>query len=245
MKESPVLIVGGGPVGLSLALGLARHGVRSTLFERKSEIDPYSRALGILPRTLEIFRTWGIYERFVSEGVLRTKVDFWIVGQKKPMAQVDLGVFGRLSAVPGILILPQNRTEALLLEAVKAAGLTETLPGHQAVRFEQNADGVSVEVTGPDGGAQTYHGQYLIGCDGAHSAVRGSLGWELRGKTYPTRVLLADIRIRDERDQLPWPRLAPAQGHVLAAARYQPEHWRILSTLLPNEAGRTALESCD
>ena len=243
MKESPVLIVGGGPVGLSLALGLARHGVRSALFERKSEIDPYSRALGILPRTLEIFRTWGIYERFVSEGVLRTKVDFWIVGQKKPMAQVDLGVFGRLSAVPGILILPQNRTEALLLEAVKAAGLTETLPGHQAVRFEQNADGVSVEVTGPDGGAQTYHGQYLIGCDGAHSAVRGSLGWELRGKTYPTRVLLADIRIRDERDQLPWPRLAPAQGHVLAAARYQPEHWRILSTLLPNEAGRTALES--
>ena len=69
---------------MSLALGLARHGVRSALFERKSEIDPYSRALGVLPRTLEIFRTWGIYERFVSEGVLRTKVDFWIVGQKKP-----------------------------------------------------------------------------------------------------------------------------------------------------------------
>jgi 2-polyprenyl-6-methoxyphenol hydroxylase-like FAD-dependent oxidoreductase len=52
MAESPVLIVGGGPVGLSLALGLARHGVRSTLFEAKSELDPHSRALGILPRTL-------------------------------------------------------------------------------------------------------------------------------------------------------------------------------------------------
>ncbi len=243
MNVSSVLIVGGGPVGLSLALGLARHGVRSTLFETKSEPDPHSRALGILPRTLEIFRTWEIYERFISEGVLLTKVAFWVVGQTKPVAEVELGAFARLSAVPGILILPQNRTEALLMEAVRAAGLTEMHPGHKAVSFEQDSGGVSVEVRGPDGPAQTYRGQYLIGCDGAHSAVRGSLGWELEGKTYPTRVLLADIRIRDERDQLPWPRLAPARGHVLAAARYQAEHWRIVSTLEQNETEQAALES--
>src|ERR1700724_2471200 len=86
MNESPVLIVGGGPVGLSLALGLARHGVRSTLFETKAEPDPHSRALGILPRTLEIFRSWGIYERFVSEGILLTNVDYWIGWQTKAEA---------------------------------------------------------------------------------------------------------------------------------------------------------------
>jgi 2-polyprenyl-6-methoxyphenol hydroxylase-like FAD-dependent oxidoreductase len=243
MNELPILIVGGGPVGLSLALGLARCGVRSRLFEAKSEIDPHSRALGILPRTLEIFRTWGIYDRFISEGLLRTKVHFWVVGQTKPVAEVDLGVFARLSAVPGILILPQNRSESLLLEAVRAAGLTEMLPGHEAVSFEQDSDGVSVKVAGPDGAAQTYRGQYLIGCDGAHSAVRRSLGWELQGKTYPTRVLLADVCIRDERDQLPWPRLAPARGQVLAAVRYQAEHWRILSTLERNETEQAAVES--
>ena len=243
MNESPVLIVGGGPVGLSLALGLARHGVRSTLFETKLEPDPHSRALGILPRTLEIFRNWGIYERFISEGELRTKVAFWVVGKTKPVAELDLSVFARLSAVPGILILPQNRTEALLFEAVRATGLTETLPGHEAVSFEQDSDGVSVEATDPDGVAQTYRGQYLIGCDGAHSAVRRFLGLELEGKTYPTRVLLADIRIRDERDELPWPRLAPVRGYVLAAARYQAEHWRIVSTLKQNETEQAALES--
>jgi 2-polyprenyl-6-methoxyphenol hydroxylase-like FAD-dependent oxidoreductase len=242
MKESPVLIVGGGPVGLALALGLARHGVRSTLFETKSEIDPHSRALGILPRTLEIFRSWQIYEQFISEGILRKEIDFWIVGQTKPIAKIDFSVFARLSAVPGVLILPQNRTEGLLRDAVKASGLTEALPGHKAVSFEQDSDGVSLQVTGPDGASGTYRGQYLIGCDGAHSTVRESLGWELRGKTYPSRVLLADIRIRDERDQLPWPRLAPARGNVLVAARYQAEHWRILSTLEQNDTEQAALE---
>jgi 2-polyprenyl-6-methoxyphenol hydroxylase-like FAD-dependent oxidoreductase len=178
---------------LSLALGLARHGVRSTLFEAKSEPDPHSRALGILPRTLEIFRTWGIYERFLSEGILRTKVDFWVAGQPKPVAEVDLSVFSRLSAIPGILILPQNRTESLLLEAVRTIGYTEILLGRQAIGFQQDENGVSAEIQGPDGATQIYRGQYLIGCDGAHSTVRRVLGWELEGKTYPTRVLLHDI----------------------------------------------------
>lgn len=243
MAESPVLIVGGGPVGLSLALGLAGHGVRSTLFEAKSEPDPYSRALGILPRTLEIFRTWGIYERFVSEGTLLSKVVFWMVDRNKPILQLDFSVFARLSAVPGVLVLPQNRTEALLLEAVRAAEMTEILLGYQASTFKQDQDGVSVEVTGPAGGAATYRGQYLIGCDGAHSAIRRSLGWGLEGKTYPARVLLADIRLRDERDRLPWPRFAPAQGQVLAAARYEAEHWRIISTLKKNEDKGAAWEN--
>ena len=123
MNESPVLIVGGGPVGLALALGLARHGVRSTLFETKPSPDPHSRALGILPRTLEIFRSWGIYERFLSEGTLVTKVDFWIVGQSQPVAEVDLSVFARLSAIPGILILPQNRTEAFPAGSNESCGI--------------------------------------------------------------------------------------------------------------------------
>src|ERR1700726_5020026 len=105
-NESPILIVGGGPAGLSLALGLARHGVRSTLFEAKPAPDPHSRALGILPRTLEIFRSWGICERFFSEGALLTKVDFWVVGQTEPVAEVNLSVFAQLSAIPGVLILP-------------------------------------------------------------------------------------------------------------------------------------------
>ncbi|MGA8656106.1 MAG: FAD-dependent monooxygenase [Chthoniobacterales bacterium] len=241
MNEAPVLIAGGGPVGLSLALGLARYGVRSTLFETKSEIDPHSRALGILPRTLEIFRSWGIYERFLAQGQLRTKVDLWLVGRSEPIAQIDLSAFGRLSAVPGVLILAQNRTEALLLNEVKAAGLTELLLGHTVTGFHQDTNGVSAEIAS-NGLAQVYRGQYLVGCDGAHSVVRKTLGWELQGKTYPARVLLSDVRIPDVRDQVSGPLFAPVRRGVLAALRYEAEHWRIISTLDPNEAEQATLE---
>src|SRR5215472_2068040 len=241
MNEAPVLIAGGGPVGLSLALGLARHGVRSILFETKSEIDPHSRALAILPRTLEIFRGWGIYERFVAEGQLRTKIDIWVTGHSEPVAGIDLSVFRRLSAVPGVLILPQNRTEAILLNEVKKTGLTEVLPGHTVTGFQQDANGVSVDIAVSNSHTQVCRGQYLVGCDGAHSAVRRTLGWELQGKTYSARVLLADVRIPNHHEQVSGPLFAPVKRGVLAALCYEPGHWRIISTLDHSEEGKGSL----
>ncbi len=242
MNETPVLIVGGGPVGLALAFALARQNVRSTLFESKSEIDPHSRALAIAPRTLEIFRGWGVYDRFVSEGEFLNKVRVWIAGRPHPAFEMDLSVLKKFTAASGILVLPQNVTERLLLECVKAAGHTEVLFGHRVNRFEQDNEGAWVEVQNSGGEAKSYRGRYLVGCDGAHSTVRQELGWELAGKTYPTRILLADVRIQDERDQLPWPVFAPGVSGVLAGVRYQPQHWRLISTLNPEENEQAVLD---
>jgi 2-polyprenyl-6-methoxyphenol hydroxylase-like FAD-dependent oxidoreductase len=243
MSETPVLIVGGGPVGLALALGLARQKVRSILFEAKTDIDPHSRALGILPRTLEIFRAWGIYDRFVSAGELFDKIRAWIARRPQPIFEADLTVFKKISAANGILIMPQNVTESLLLESVREAGQTEVLLGHKVTRYQQDKEGVWVDVQTIGGETKSYHGRYLVGCDGAHSTIRGQLGWQLEGKTYPTRVLLADIRVQDERDQLPYPLFAPGITGVLAGVRYQPQHWRLISTLNPGESEEAALES--
>src|SRR6516165_7237001 len=243
MNETPVLIVGGGPVGLALALGLARQNVHSILFETKSEIDPHSRALGIAPRTLEIFRGWDIYDRFISEGEFLKKVRVWIAHRSRPALEIDLSALKKITAADGILILPQNRTERLLLEYVKAAGQTEVLLGHKVKHIEQDSEGACVEVQNSDGETKSYRGRYLVGCDGAHSVVRGELGWELEGKTYPTRILLADVRIQDERDQLPWPVFAPDVSGVLAGLRYEPRNWRLISTLNPGESEQAVLES--
>jgi 3-(3-hydroxy-phenyl)propionate hydroxylase len=241
MNQTPVFIVGGGPVGLALALALARQNVHSTLFEAKPEIDPHSRALGIAPRTLEIFRSWDIYDRFVSEGEFLNKVQIWIAHRSRPAFEIDLGVLKKITVAGGILILPQNETERLLLEYVKAAGRTEVLLGHRVKHIQQDNEGASVEVQSGDGQTKSFRGRYLVGCDGAHSTVRGELGWELEGKTYPTRVLLADIRIQDERDQLPWPVFVPNVPGVLAGLRFKPRHWRLISTLNPGESEQAAL----
>jgi 2-polyprenyl-6-methoxyphenol hydroxylase-like FAD-dependent oxidoreductase len=156
MNEAPVLIVGGGPVGLALALGLARHSVRSILFETNSEIDPHSRALGILPRTLEIFRSWGIYDRFVSQGEFLSKVRVWIAGRPSPAFEADLSVLKKITVANGILIIPQNQTETLLLESVRAADHTEVLLGHKVIRFQQDHEGVWVDVQTASGETKSY-----------------------------------------------------------------------------------------
>jgi 2-polyprenyl-6-methoxyphenol hydroxylase-like FAD-dependent oxidoreductase len=239
MDDYPVLIAGGGPVGSAVALGLARIGVRSLLVEAKPEPDKHSRALGILPRTLEIFRSWGIYDRFISQGELVTEVNIWAPGHSEPRAHIDLGIFGQISAVPGILITPQNRTEAILREAVVATGLTDIRLDERVASFEQDSDGVSVQVEKSDGGSETIRCRYLIGCDGAHSAVRQTLGWNLEGKTYSVRLFLADIQVEDDRDLLPWPRVGSMHDSFAAAIRYEPKHWRFIHPLPAAASGQS------
>jgi 2-polyprenyl-6-methoxyphenol hydroxylase-like FAD-dependent oxidoreductase len=99
--------------------------------------------------------------------------------------------------------------------------------GHEVVAFDSDSDGVRTRVR--RGGDQyVIESEYLCGCDGAHSAVREGLGMELEGKTYRAHAKLADVRIEDERDQLPWPRVDFAQPNLSAVVRFRPGYWRII-----------------
>ncbi|MDQ3815562.1 MAG: FAD-dependent monooxygenase [Armatimonadota bacterium] len=234
--SAPVIIAGAGPVGLALALGLAQHGVRSIVLESKKELAPHSRAIGILARTLEIFRAWQCLDRFLDEGSFLSKINVWVVGQPAPQATIDFTSLARLTAVPGVLFLPQDRTEAILLEHVNQTGMVEVCFEHELQSFEQDATGVTVQVARGGQELVELRGEYLIGCDGARSTVRTQLGWPLEGKTYPSRMLLADVRLTDERDRLPSPRIAPQPRGVLAAIQYKPQFWRIISSMTPEES---------
>src|SRR5205823_1435404 len=134
---------GAGPVGLSLALALARHGVRSVVLEKEPTLRPYSRALGILPRTLEIFRSWEVLDRFLSEGEFKTVLPVYRAGKSTPEAVVlDFSRLSRRTATPGLLILPQNRTEGLLLAGARETGMVDVRFGHAVKGFREEASGV-------------------------------------------------------------------------------------------------------
>lgn len=234
--NAPIVISGAGPVGLSLALGLSRQGVRSLVLETKEELSPHSRAPAIHARTLEIFRAWGVLERFMAEGTFVTEADLWLVGHSEPAVHIDLRSLADLSATPGLLILPQNRTEAILLDEIHAQGMAEVRFGHTLTGFQQDGDRVTISISPQGEAPYQVTSELLVGCDGAHSTVREHLGWLLEGTTYPTRLMIADIRLPDERNTLPWPRAQVTSTILCFAIRIEPELWRIISTLSATES---------
>lgn len=222
----PVAIIGAGPVGLSLALGLARHGVRSVLLERQRTTSERSKAPALHLRTREILRQWGVEHTLREAGTLLERMPVYTAAGRR-LLEFD---FTRLSGEaqrPGILFLEQGRTEQLLLEALRATGYCD-------VRFGAEATGVE---HGPRHTAVTYsqgatehvlRAGFLVGCDGARSTVRSALGLPFDGAALPVRATLADVRVTDERDALPWPRNHNGARGITGAQRLAPGHWRLV-----------------
>lgn len=237
--SDPVLIAGAGPVGLTLALGLGRYGIRSVVFEAKKVPSEHSKALLITTRTLEILRGWGVLDRFLEATNLTSELSIRLVGHTKPEVTFDFEILAKVATICGVMVLPQDRTESLLLAAARESGATVHF-GHELTAFTQDSAGVTVTVESQEG-RKEFRGTYLIGCDGAHSTVRARLGWSLVGKTYPSRIMLADVRLPDERGDAGWPLLAPQRRGVLAGIRFAPRTWRIISTVQPDEKEQAVL----
>ncbi|MBO9541025.1 FAD-dependent monooxygenase [bacterium] len=236
-----VLIAGAGPVGLSLALGLSHHGIPSIVLEEDEGLSTQSKALGCHARTLEIFRAWGVRDRFLTAGIFLSRIAIWTPDSPEPQATLDLSSLSALTADPGILILPQDRTEALLLARLKELGLAEVRFGAKLTAFTQDASGVIATVVPKEGTSYDLTGDYLLGCDGPHSTVRERLGWHLVGKTYPSRLMLADFHLPDARNDQPWPRFAALDGGLGAAIHFEPGRWRLIGILAPDETEEEAI----
>lgn len=222
-----VAIVGAGPVGLSLALGLARQGVRSTLLEREPTTSKYSKAPGIHVRTREIFRQWGIEERFLSVGRLLRKLCMHPADGGRPLLTVNFSDLDGEADRPGILLLEQAHTEKLLLEAVRESGMCDVRFGAEAVGLVSSRDEARLTIQ-EESEEHSLEAAFVVGCDGASSFVRNALGLPFEGITYSIRPMLADVRVEDERDALPWPRLHNGRSGLTAALRLHPGLWRII-----------------
>ncbi|MBV8727843.1 MAG: FAD-dependent monooxygenase, partial [Candidatus Eremiobacteraeota bacterium] len=232
--QPKVAIAGAGPVGLALALGLARMGVRTVLLEQAAELPPFSRAVVVLTRTLEAFQGWNVGERFFNESEFLTSFSAYRAETNTPFIRLDFSALKSITPRPGVAILPQDQTEKILCEELLKTGLSEVRFQHEVVSATQDDAGIRLTIQSGDGARYDLEAAYLVGCDGAHSAVRASLGITLEGTTYPAHVFLADVHITDSRDALPWPRLTFDTPRFLFAVRFEPGRWRIVGALGTN-----------
>ena len=185
MTDIDVAIVGAGPTGLALAGELALAGVSCTVIERRAEEPNITRAFAVHARTLELLDARGLADRLMPHGVRVNGVS------PAPGAHLDLGILpGRY---PTLLIVPQSGTERLLEERARELDVP-IRRGCELIGLAQDADAVRLQLDGPDG-PETVTAAYVVGADGAHSAVRRLIGVDFVGTQYATHIMLADVRL--------------------------------------------------
>ncbi len=189
MSQTEVLVVGAGPVGLTLAAELARRGVPSRIIDQSVGPSTTSKAIAIQPRTLEIFSHMGLVDEVMARGFVVGAGNFYLNG--RPVARVD---FHDLDSPYGFIVdLPQNETEEVLLEHLARNGL-EVERDTRLLRLEQDSEGVSVGVARREH-SETLRCSYVIGCDGAYSTVRHMLGLKFVSSPVPELLVLGDVMV--------------------------------------------------
>jgi 2-polyprenyl-6-methoxyphenol hydroxylase-like FAD-dependent oxidoreductase len=185
MNSTDVIVVGAGPTGLLLACELALAGVPCRVLERRAEQPNITRAFAVHARTLELLDARGLADDLLPRGVPVHEI------APAPGATVDLRQLH--TRYPMILIAPQSGTEHVLEERARRLGV-EIVYGAHVVGLRQDDTGVFLDVDAGSG-VHTQRARYVVGCDGAHSAVRRMVGVDFVGKQYETHILLADVRL--------------------------------------------------
>ncbi|WP_438035277.1 FAD-dependent monooxygenase [Sorangium sp. So ce204] len=204
--QNDVVVVGGGPVGMLLASELALAKVRVRVLEQRRTRTEQSRALTVHPRTLEILDQRGIVDRFQRRGVPMPAGHFAWLDTPLDFSRLD-------TRHPYTLWLAQAQTEALLEERARELGV-DIQRGRSVVEVAEREGEVALRVEGPAGQAEE-RARYVVGCDGARSVVRRSIGVGFPGTETTVTAILGDVEL-DEPPARPF-RHTCSRGSVLAA----------------------------
>ncbi|GAB1422411.1 NAD(P)/FAD-dependent oxidoreductase [Anaerolineales bacterium] len=185
----PIIIVGAGPVGLSLATALISRGIAVKVFEKELELSPEARASTFHPRTLEMFNEWGVINTVLASGYQVDYLQYWERDNRQLIAQFDYKAIANDTPFPFRLQCPQSVLTRVLKPHVETSPYGDVYMGHEFISAEDKGDHVAVTLKNSEG-EMIVKGRFLCGADGAHSLVRDSLGIEFIGMTYRDRFLL-------------------------------------------------------
>ncbi|MGC2209672.1 MAG: NAD(P)/FAD-dependent oxidoreductase [Candidatus Korobacteraceae bacterium] len=193
--ETDVLIVGAGPVGLFLANECARRGLRWRLVEARAAQSEHSKALAIFPRTLEIFDMAGLVGPFMEDANRVTSVSVMTHGRRL----AHMRFTPEESPYAFVAMVPQDVTERLLADALgRRGGAVEYETDFVTAAEQDDCVNVTLERTGERKGEGIHlKASFVVGCDGAHSAVRHLLKLPFEGAEYEDTFLLADVETND------------------------------------------------
>lgn len=229
---SNILVVGAGPTGLTMAAVLARYGLTPRIID-KALVPPAdrSRAIVIQARTLELFDDLGIVREVLDEALLVAQANVFTQGGGRGTITIKPewidSQYGRF------VTLPQDETERILGELVEGQGITIER-GVELTSLEDGTGSALATLTHADGRVEQMEADYVLGCDGAHSAVRHLAGIDFPGSTYPDECLLGDVEMRwrlpDEQVSI-----CPAEDGVLLAFPLPGRHHFRVIMILPAE----------
>lgn len=191
MKTREVIVVGGGPVGLTHALGLARAGIQVTVLEARHEAGTTPGDLVYHWNVLPWLERLGILEDLLSVGDAEPH-SFYRVGSTGETLTFDLGVLADEFPHPFNLHLRQEEVTRILLKHLGEHSEVTILLSSALTDLQQDAEGVTVTCEGPTGEI-TLRGGWVVGADGARSSVRRRLGLSFAGFTWPERLISIEI----------------------------------------------------
>lgn len=215
-KDKKIVVVGAGPSGLSMALFLSELGYRPKIIDKKKEISAYSKALGVNPRTLELFEPLGITKRFLDNGYKMSALNIW-----KGDKHIVKNDFRKVNhKYPFMLIQPQKDSEEILLEEVQKRDI-EVEYSTELISMKKNDTSYSAVLRSNSQEHEIAY-DYLVGADGGKSSVREQSDVQYEGLRYDEEWELYDVELDMDLD--------PNEGHV----RFFPEGSVLMIRLYDN-----------
>jgi 2-polyprenyl-6-methoxyphenol hydroxylase-like FAD-dependent oxidoreductase len=244
-KSTQVIIAGAGPSGLALGCLLSHYGVDFTILEKNDRTTPYSKAMVVHARSMEVFDELGLVDDFLEAGQVTERINILTNGHIAEA--IRLGAFGRgLTKFPFVLTIEQSKTETILVEHLNKVSADIRWGSELLEVLTEATDEVSVTYRDANGQTESLSGAYLVGCDGARSTVRHQLGLAFEGNTDEKTFYVADVRMESSliNKKEGYMNLA-AKGFVLLFGLEGDRHYRIIGVVPEEHEDRKNLTFAD